>query len=335
MATPPHLFSSVRASRRTFLRAMLGFSAGAAVRAFASEGKDNQPNSGTPPVIDTHMHVWAGDPKQFPFTHPYDPDYTVPVHPATVEMLVDDMDREGCTHSVLIQVIFHGWDNSYVAHCVRLYPERFKAHGLIDPTDPNVAQKLEYWMLEHGLAGMRFSPIYYLDNDRDSWLTSPAHHALWKKAAQLDAVFNFFIATQQLPKLEYMVQRYPEVPIAIDHISQIDLGAPNPAPELQKLLAFARYPNVWVKISELSSVSKSGQYPFPDAYPWVEQVYDAFGPDRLLWGTGYPGSARAHYKRPTLRQELDLIRHKIPFFTPEDQEKILGRNAAALWGFAT
>ena len=78
-------------------------------------------------------------------------------------------------------------------------------------------------------------------------------------------------------------------------------------------------------------MSKSGKYPFEDAYPWVKRVYEAFGPDRLLWGTGYPGTARAAYGRPTLKEELVLVREKIPFFSAEDREKILGRNAAQLW----
>ena len=53
----------------------------------------------------------------------------------------------------------------------------------------------------------------------------------------------------------------------------------------------------------------------------------------LLWGTGYPGGARAEYERPALDREIELIRSIIPFFTDEDREKILGRNAARLWGF--
>jgi predicted TIM-barrel fold metal-dependent hydrolase len=65
----------------------------------------------------------------------------------------------------------------------------------------------------------------------------------------------------------------------------------------------------------------------------VKRVYEAFGPDRLLFGTGYPGAARAHYKRPALDQEIDLIRKDMTFFSAEDREKILGRNAARLWGF--
>ncbi len=278
------------------------------------------------------MHVWANDPGRFPFPHPYIPDFKRPDHGATVEMLLEDMDQNGVTHAVLVQVIFHGWDNRYVARCVRDHPRRFKAHGLIDPTDPQVAQKLEFWMKEHGLSGMRFSPIYY--KGRDEWLNAPPSRQLWEKAEELGAVFNFYIATQQLPRLEVIVQRFPGVKVIIDHLSQIDLKADDPEPELKKLLALARYPNVWVKVSELASVSKSGNYPFSDAYPWIERVYQAFGGDRLLWGTGYPGSCREHFKRPALAAELKLIREEIPFFTAADRVKILGANAARLWGFA-
>jgi predicted TIM-barrel fold metal-dependent hydrolase len=65
----------------------------------------------------------------------------------------------------------------------------------------------------------------------------------------------------------------------------------------------------------------------------VKRVYDAFGPDRLLWGTGFPGATRAQAGRPSLEEELALVRKEIPFFSVSDREKILGRNAARLWRF--
>jgi len=285
------------------------------------------------PVIDTHMHVWSGDIKRWPFDHPYTPGFKSRTTAATGEILIEEMNRFGVTHCILVQTIFHGWDNTYMVHCLKKYPGRFKAHGLIDPTDPQVAEKLEYWMTEHDLSGMRFSPIYYVKGNHggDDWLTSPAHHRVWEKAGDLGAVFNFFIHTDQLPRLEKMIQRYPQVSAVIDHMSQIDFGVDDPLPDLKKLLALARYPNVAVKISDLTSVSKSGKYPFPDAYPWVKRVYDAFGPDRLLWGTGYPGAVRADFRRPTVKKELELIRQHVPFFTPQDRAKILGLNAARIW----
>jgi predicted TIM-barrel fold metal-dependent hydrolase len=86
-------------------------------------------------------------------------------------------------------------------------------------------------------------------------------------------------------------------------------------------------------VSEFNILSPSKKYPYRDVYPLVKQVYDAFGPDRLLWGTGFPGATRAQAERPTLEEELDIIRKEIPFLKAGDKEKILGRNAAHVWGF--
>jgi len=299
--------------------------------------EDESPAPARRPVVDTHMHVWANDPVRYPFPHPYIPDFKYADIPAegTTEMLIEDMDRNGVTHSILVQVIYHGWDNSYVADSLKAHPDRVRAHGLIDPTDPKVAHRLEYWVKEHGFSGMRFSPIYYLDGAKggDGWLNHPDTDKLWKKAAQLDAVFNFYISTRQLPKLEKMVSRHPEVKVCVDHLSQIDLTVEDPTPEFKKLLALSKYPNVWVKVSELTSVS-GAEYPFREAFSWVRRVYEEFGADRLLWGTGYPGASRAAYERPTLAEELALVREEMTFFSPEDVEKILGLNAARVWNLS-
>jgi predicted TIM-barrel fold metal-dependent hydrolase len=287
--------------------------------------------TGNAPIIDTHMHVWSGDPERFPFAHPYEPNFKPPPIAATVELLIKEMDEFGISHCVLVQTISHGWDNRYLVQCLKAHPKRFRGHGLIDPTDPKVAEKLDYWVRQQGLAGMRFSPIYY--EGKDEWLNARSSRTLWEKAAELGAIFNFFIATPQLPKLEEMVRDFSKVRVVIDHLARIDLKAADPSPEFKKLLALARYPNVWTKVSELSVLSPSGKYPYADTYPWVRRMYEAFGPDRLLWGTGFPGATRSQAERPSLQEELNLIRKEIPFFTAEDREKILGRNAARLWKF--
>ena len=283
------------------------------------------------PVVDTHMHVWTNDVAHFPFAHPYDSDFKPPPVAGTVEMLLEEMNANAIDYTVLVQVIYYGWDNAYVAHCVKRHPQRFRAQGLIDPTDPQVASKLEYWMREHRLTGMRFSPIYY--QGRDEWLTSDSHHRLWKKAEELKAIFNFFIAANQRAKLETMLAAYPGVKVVIDHLARVDLAASDPAREVAQLTRLARYSNVSVKVSELNIVSPAKKYPYTDTYPWVKRVYDAFGPDRLLWGTGFPGATRAQAGRPSLEEELALVRREIPFFSASDRAKILGQNAARLWRF--
>jgi predicted TIM-barrel fold metal-dependent hydrolase len=81
------------------------------------------------------MHVWADDAERFPFAHPCQPDFRALPCKGTLEMLLEDMDSSGVTGCVLVQVIFHGWDNRYIAECVRRHPRLLKAHALIDPTE--------------------------------------------------------------------------------------------------------------------------------------------------------------------------------------------------------
>ena len=322
-----------RLSRRHFLSRLGGTTAAlGALNAVHGIESAVPSQAAAVPVVDTHMHVWSDGTGTYPFAYPYGDKVASPKAgqtPATDAILIDDMNANGVTHSILVQVIYHGWDNTYVADCVKRFPDRFRGHGLIDPTDPGVADKLEYWMKEHGLHGMRFSAIYY--QNKDEWMTADFTKKLWEKARKLGAVFNFFIASKQLPTLEVMLKQYPEVPIIIDHVSQIDLGAHSAEEDFRRLVRLERYPNVYVKVSELASVSASKTYPFVDAYPWVKRLYEAFGGDRLLWGTGYPGSARAAYKRPPLEKELELVREHIPCFRAEDRKKILGLNAARIW----
>jgi predicted TIM-barrel fold metal-dependent hydrolase len=293
-------------------------------------GATEEPQKGL--VIDTHMHVWSDDADKFPFAHPYDPKFAPPKLAASLDRVVKEMDAHGVTRCVLVQTIYHGWDNRYLAHCLKAEPKRFRGQGLIDPTDPDVATKLEEVMKVPGMAGVRFSPIYY--KGKDDWLDAKASDALWKKAEELGAVFNFFIASEQLPKLENMVKRFPKVRVVIDHLARVDLEGKGAEAETKKLLALAKYPNVYVKVSELMILSPSKKYPYRDTYPLVKSVSEAFGADRLLWGTGFPGATRAQADRPSLEEELGLIRKEIPFFSAEDRAKILGGNAAKLWGFA-
>ena len=125
-----------------------------------------------------------------------------------------------------------------------------------------------------------------------------------------------------------MLDLHPHVKVCVDHIAA-SLHKGQPPSAVEKLLALERNPNVWVKVSELAGSGDS--YPYRATYPNLKRVYEAFGPDRLLWGTGYPGSCRAAYRRPSLADELTLIQREIPFLSEEERAKILGLNAAKIW----
>lgn len=278
-----------------------------------------------PLIIDTHLEVWTDDPK-FPFAHPERPDLKhVPVQ-GPIENEVEEMREFGLKYAVLINPRFFGWDNSYISYSLHKYPKLFVAHGLLNPADPDPPGRLRYWIREHGFQGMRFSPIYH---PKSTWLNSKEHYPLWREAEKLGAVFNYYILPHQMPMLEDMAGRFPGVKIVIDHLGKPDLRSADPWPEFRKMFALKRFPQVWVSASEPYELSRTKEFPYRDTHPFFKAVYEEFGGKQLIWGTGYP---KPRWELP-MDKELEFVNQSLEFYTPQDRELILGKNALRIWKF--
>jgi predicted TIM-barrel fold metal-dependent hydrolase len=275
-------------------------------------------------IIDTHLEVWTRDPR-FPFGHPERPNVTVPMA-APIENQVEQMKEFGLRYTVLVNPRYFGWDNSYISYSLHKYQKLFVAHGLINPEDPNVAGRLRYWVKEHGFQGMRFSPIYH---PKSTWLNSKEHYPLWKEAERLGAVFNFYILPHQMPMLEDMAGRFPGVKIVVDHLGKPDLKLDDPWPEFRKMFRLKKFPQVWVSASEPYELSLTKEYPYRDTIPFFKATYEEFGGKHLIWGTGYP---RPRWELP-MDKELEFVDKFLDFYTKEDRELLLGRNALRIWRF--
>jgi len=274
-------------------------------------------------IIDTHLEVWTIDPK-FPFRHPEHPE-AKPEISAPIENEVEVMRDYGLRYAVLINPRYYGWDNSYIAYSLHKYPDRFVAHGLINPEDPKVVERLRYWVKEHGFQGMRFSPLYHPNS---TWLHSKAHYPLWREAERLGAVFNFYILPHQMPMLEDMAGRFPGVKVVVDHLGEPDLRGPDPWTDFRKMFRLKKFPQVWISASEPYEISLEG-FPYRDTWPFFKAVYEEFGGRQLIWGTGYP---RPRWELP-MDKELAFVDSALDFYTREDRELLLGRNALRIWKF--
>lgn len=269
-------------------------------------------------LIDPHVHVWINDP-QFPWpTENTSP----PKENRTAEMLLALMDRHGVEKTVLVQVIHYRWDNAYAAHAMKTYPTRFTGVCRINPTDPAAPDQLSRWVEEHGFQGVRLSPGADASGD---WFRGPLMPPLFQRATDLKIPLLLLTQPGRLSDLSSLLDRFPGLTVCIDHMADAHPGDPS---QIGQLLDLARYPRVFVKISHTWAISRQ-EYPWGDTHDLVQRVHQAFGANRIMWGTDWP----VCLGRATYSQTLNVVRNEMTFFAPNDLEWVLGKTALRLWTF--
>src|SRR6266536_1824364 len=91
---------------------------------------------------------------------------------------------------------------------------------------------------------------------------------------------------------------------------------------LPDMLALAKYPNVAIKATGEPSYS-SEAYPYRNIHGHLRRIYDAFGPERMFWGTDIT-------RMPcSWRQCVTLFAEELPWLPARDKELIMGRAVCA------
>jgi L-fuconolactonase len=306
-----------RLTRRAWIKttALAGAAAGT-----AWETQSMAASADNLPVVDPHVHVWTHDPR-FPWSGDLKKPPEKDALPTTLLQL---MHAHGVAHTVIVQVIYYRWDCRYAAEAVRSNRDKFMGVCRVDPQSAEAAGQLDYWVRE-GLRGVRLSPAAGESGD---WINDRRQMDLiWSRAAELHVPMCVLCSIERIPDVEAVIARHDDrLDVCIDHMADSPIDRPE---ELDKLLKLARYKRVYVKLSHLWSLSHEA-YPYRDTHLQVRRLYDAFGPQRLMWGTDWPGvEAYCGYGRA-----LALYREEIKFFSDNDRKWILGQTALTLWPFA-
>jgi predicted TIM-barrel fold metal-dependent hydrolase len=268
------------------------------------------------PIIDPHVHVWKNDPR-YPWAKET---LNPPARDATPEMLLSLMKANGVEKTVLVQVIHYRWDNSYVSDVLKQYPEYFRGIARVNPEDPDAPDHVSKLAAE-GFVGGRISPAADAAGD---WIRGPLMDPLWKRCQDEKVSLSVLAPATRIPDVTALIDRHPELDVIIDHMADCP---PDRQDLLKPLLALKRYPHVFVKVSHTWSLSRQ-PYPYPDSQALVQRVYEAFGPQRLMWGTdwplveGYCGYGKA----------LAMVRDEMPFLNADDKSWMLSRTVSRVFG---
>lgn len=251
-------------------------------------------------TVDAHIHVF--------------PDYTAEQH-------LEISRAAGVSRTVIIQPGGSKFDNSFMLSAVKAHPGVFSAVAIVDVDAPDLERTIDT-LYRQGVRGFRIHA-----RKEQPWLQWTGMRRLWTMAAKRRMTVCPLINPDALPWVAAMCERHRETLVALDHFARVGASGTFVDAEVRALCALAKFPRVHVKVSAFYALGKK-QSPYADLAPMIRQVFETYGPQRLLWGSDAPYQARAPHR---YRDSVELIRGGLPFLNDDDKESILSRTATRLF----
>ncbi|GIW81240.1 MAG: hypothetical protein KatS3mg105_3047 [Gemmatales bacterium] len=271
------------------------------------------------PVIDTHLHCFAGkDDKRFPYhpRAPYRPD-----KPATPEHLLHCMKGAGVDFAIVVHPEPYQDDHRYLEHCLRVGKGKLKGTCLFFADRPGSVEKMPALVKKWPIVAAR---IHAYAPDRLPPFGKPELRKLWKTAADLGLAVQLHFEPRYAPGFEPLIKEFSKTRVIIDHLGRPFQGTPK---EHAVVVRWARFDNT---IMKLSSIPSERSYPHRDIAPIIKQLTNAWGADRMIYGGGFSAEATPESYRAARERARSYLAH----LSADDQAKILGGTAARLFGFA-
>lgn len=293
----------------------------------ASLLSDSEPNAiedDVHPWVDAHSHIWSTDLTKYPLRDHQAADVLQP-RSFTDDELMALATPQGVGRAVLIQHYpHHGYDNSYLIDTWKKHPDRFRIVGQIDQSQPHVDQLMRK-MLQTGVTGFRIGPRA----EQPDWLAGDGMKLMWKTAAETRQSMCCLINPSNIRETGEWCQKYPDTPVVIDHFARIGADGTIHDKDLQDLCGLASHKLVRVKISAYYALGKK-RPPYHDLVPMIKRLFEAFGPDRLMWASDCPYQLT---EPNTYAASIALIRDHIDFVSPEERQKVLRSTAESTFFF--
>jgi len=256
-------------------------------------------------IVDGQVHLWGKG-------------TTFPPHRATpysAAEAIRDMDAAGVTRAVLHPPSWDPDSNELSVEAVKAYPGRFAILGRLPLDAPDSPKRIDSWKSRPGMLGLRYT---FLQPHMKSWPTDGTMDWLWP-AAEKHGVPVALLCAEFLPLVGEKAAKHPGLKLIVDHMGGVMRQKGEAAmAKLPELVALAKYPNVAVKATGGPGYA-ADEYPFRSLEPWYRAIYDAFGPERMFWGTDITRMACSW------KQCVTAIDESLPWLKGRDKELVMGR----------
>jgi predicted TIM-barrel fold metal-dependent hydrolase len=276
-------------------------------------------------ITDAQVHLYEPDTPEHPW--PKEPGRGAPpqkhARAFSALQMLGAMEAVGVDRAVIVPPVWAGDNNAPALAAAASYPGKFAVMGRIDPYAADSPERLEHWLEQPNMCGIRMS-------GRWSTLAKPFYEALddpalewyWAACERLDIPI-MILTGKYVSRLAPIAERHPRLVMIIDHLSvqhadtvEQSFGA------YEEVLAVARFPGIHIKVGNAPNASRK-PYPFDDVHDYLRGIHQAFGARRMLWEADI-----TQLSKNTYAECLRLWQEGLPFLSEEDREWILYRAAA-------
>jgi L-fuconolactonase len=313
-------------NRRTFLA---GAAATTALTALGSAAAQSSALDEIP-VIDTHIHLFDG-------TRPLGADYMgSPAYQAISKTSLPSMYSEQARTAGVIGAMVvesSSWidENLWYLEMCRTDPIMMGVCGTLDTGLSIFGKYLEHFHKDPLFRAIRARIFPFFQEDNGKVTLKPEHVSNLRLLAEADLTLDTANPTLGLMRANVLLaEAIPELRIIMDHLPSFD-----PTPENQKsyeatVKDMAARPNIFIKLTEVFHPRISDGVIVRDYETLrgrLDFLFDAFGEDRVLFGSDYPNS----YGVATIAEEVGLMKRFFSTKSQESAEKYFWKNAMRIY----
>lgn len=268
-------------------------------------------------IIDAQVHVWPPESSERRYVTEDASKPHRPI-PLTYDRLLSEMTSAGVDRAILVPPSWEGYRNDYALEAAQKYPKQFAVMGKVPLDDPASRSKLPTWLEQAGMLGFRIS---FRHSGTHSFLDDGTADWFWRDCERYNIPVMIF-APFAVKKIGEIAARHPGLRVIVDHMGlNVQWKGKDLGPGIDVVLGFARMPNVAVKASCLPCYVDEG-YPYPTLHPHIRRVVEAFGPERVFWGTDLSQQPCSY------RQTVTLFTDELDFLSAKQKEWIMGKGLA-------
>jgi len=276
-------------------------------------------------IIDAQIHLWEAHRPDRPWLAEFIGQKIGPQHrsePLLAPEMLAMMDASGVQRAIVVPPSVCGdeFGNLTALEAARDHPTRFAVMGRFNPQLPDACARLERWLEQPGMLGIRLT---FHKPQWIPWLSDGTLDWFWDACDRMRIPVMAYLP-YLLDTVPGIVERRPGLTLILDHMAcpsgKRDAEA---FVEFDKLIALARFPNVSVKTTAVPSYT-SAPYPYAPLTPYLRRVFDTFGPRRMMWGSDISKLSCPY------QEVLDHFLHELDFLRGEDKEWVMGKACAAL-----